>query len=165
MKNFTIAKLLVIAIVAVNLVSCAQQQYSYATYKENQARKVEASEQKFVVTPLTADLEVVSQERITYVATYGWDRSFNIDHYKVRALTDASLEHSADAIVGALTQIETLDKGTQIKITVSGYPAVYKNFRKGTTEDIEIINAAKTPVITTAAAKATVPVSPYKKLF
>lgn len=128
-------KFYVPALAAAMLLSgCAMQQLSY---REASTRLVEPN-QGAIVTPLIADMELISEEKIQpYVEEFGkltYLTLSNIEGYKKTALLNAAKKYGADVIVAATIEVETTDSGI-LKITVTGFPARYTNFRKATEKD------------------------------
>ena len=115
--------------------------YSYSEYKTiTPAPSVHA-------IPVMAELEV-SSERITYAERI---------NKNIKTLTDAEVENlasreketvianaaktnNADVLVAPLVNITT-DVNNNLVIIVTGYPAVYKNFRSATAADSIFMNA------------------------
>lgn len=92
------------------------------------------------VTPMAADLQVSSQ-RITYEADYIKDDDSSISSEKAKQYTIAAAitKYKADVLVAPLLQVQETD--SKIHVTVCGYPATYKNFRKATLQDYEMERA------------------------
>lgn len=119
---------------------------------DSNARTLEP-EHNMLLMPLAADL-FVSPIRITHVETRAFEHeSFmdasslskkTLDKYTTVALNRAANAHNADVIVGALIDITTIDG--KLKITISGYPANYRNFRNATIDDTEVIKAIQMQV-------------------
>lgn len=128
-------KHLIPALAAAFLLSgCAIQQPSY---REASTRLIEPS-QGALVTPLIVDMELVSEEKIKpYVEEFGkvnYLTLSEVEKYKKTALLNAAKKYDADVIVAATIEVETTDSGV-LKITVTGFPARYTNFRKATEKD------------------------------
>lgn len=123
--------LLVVAVFS----SCSKKTYSYA-----ETRTVEPT-QSVNVVPVVAELEV-SQERITYAerlsvkANKLSNSEFKalVEKEKVQIISNATSAHKADILVAPVVSVQT-DVKDNIMISVSGYPATYKNYRNATTED------------------------------
>lgn len=116
-------------------------------YQESSARNLEP-QHTMLLTPLVADL-VVSPTRIVHVekaafANYIVDKDVAkyVPGFKKIALSRATHAHNADVMVGTTIDVDTDSEG-HIVVTVSGYPAHYKNFRTGSKEDLEIIRASR----------------------
>lgn len=106
-------------------------------YREVSTRLIEPN-QGALVTPLIADMELVSEEKIQpYTEEFGQltCQSLScVEVYKKTALLNAAKKYGADVIVAATIEVETTDSGN-LKITVMGFPARYTNFRKATEKD------------------------------
>lgn len=123
-------------------------------YTSTAARNLEAGHE-MMVTPLLADVkvqpvghQVFGEDRFYYVdieASDAW-KSQSIEQLKRQALFDFAKEFKADVIVGALISAQTVDdnkdgvvdrvgKRYKVRITISGYPANYVNFRNASQED------------------------------
>lgn len=114
-------------------------------YSESSAHLLDASN-NFLVLPIIANLEV-SNKKIIHVekdafAEVKVNRSTiaNIAEYKRTAIGRAALAYNADVIVNTDVDVKTEDG--RFVITVTGYPANYKNFRNATTKDIGLVKAA-----------------------
>lgn len=116
-------------------------------YQSSSARNLEPV-QHMVVAPLIADLKP-STERISYTEKEAFVNyqltespdSNNIAIFSKIALSRAARAYNADVIIGAIIDIITNSNG-YLEITVSGYPAIYTNFRNATKEDLEIVDSA-----------------------
>ena len=123
-------------------------------YNSTAARNLEASHE-MMVTPLLADVklqpvgrQVFGEDRFYYVdieASDAW-KAQTIDQLKRQALFDFTKEFQADVIIGALISAQTVDENKdglvdregnryKVRITISGYPANYVNFRNATQND------------------------------
>ena len=113
-------------------------------YVESSAREYSFSH-NILTTPLVADLELTSSERIwesiTYERKVSLDLIPSIPAYKALALATVAKNNDADLILGALVNVTTTAEG-KLEITISGYPAKYVNFRKPSGEDLDIISEA-----------------------
>ena len=85
--------------------------------------------------PVIVDLDV-SPEKVS--GTYSMSSETPIETAKNDALAKLLKEKSADVIVEPKYEIEQV-LGS-IKLTVTGFPATYKNFRSVQKEDIELLN-------------------------
>ena len=123
-------------------------------YNSTAARNLEASHE-MMVTPLLADVKlqpvgrrVFGEDRFYYVDVEASDlwKAQTIDQLKRQALFDFTKEYKADVIIGALISAQTVDenqdglvdrdgKRYKVRITISGYPANYVNFRNATQND------------------------------
>jgi general stress protein CsbA len=138
MKRIFIYAGLVLSVV---MTACsAKKTYSYSEYR------VEQPTQSVHAVPVVADLEV-AQERITYSERLGVkvsDLSDNelqqlVEKEKGLVMNNAMKAHGADVLVAPLVDIQT-DLKNQLVITVTAYPAKYKNYRNATKEDEWFIN-------------------------
>ena len=130
--------------------SMAQKNVS-VEYQESSTRNLEP-EHYMVTAPLIADIKVTA-EKITYTETEAF-RKFPITadnvkdineampEFKKIALSRAAKAHNADLLVGTIIDVTT-DAGGFIRITVSGYPAKYVNFRNATSQDMDIVKSAR----------------------
>ena len=136
-------KILFFCLVAV-VCSCSAPKatsYSYSEYKTMFPAP------SIYAVPVMAELEV-SSERITYAERI---------NKNIKTLTDAEVENlasreketvianaaktnNADVLVAPLVNITT-DVNNNLVIIVTGYPAVYKNFRSATAADSIFMNA------------------------
>lgn len=158
-------KLILFAAVAAAAVSCVPQRMMY---RESSGRNIEPS-QGAVVTPLLADLELVSDTKQTHVENTGCDVTpdiiAQIDNYKNMALLNAAKKFDADTMVAAIINVDT-DADGKLVITVTGYPARYVNFRTMTEKDAWISNVtAKREVPIIESGKTTERKSGFLGLF
>ncbi len=142
------------ACLALSLCSCTSLQT--VAYSEYATVDPQAS---MYAVPLVADLEV-SDTRITYQETVYTDLSNLsqpaaqnlLNNLKNSVLLHAIKAHNADVLV--LSQVEAENQGlTQVVVKVTGYPAVYKNFRNATKDD-EWFIPVQAPVKQDASASA-----------
>lgn len=99
---------------------------------------------KVVQVPTVADLDVQPQ-RVTSTQTWRW-RFLNVDQLslgqrKLNLIYDMVNEAKADVLVEPQVRFTKKFFGER-SLTISGYPASYKNFRKPTAEDLKAIRAA-----------------------
>lgn len=99
---------------------------------------------KVVQVPTVADLDVQPQ-RVTSTQTWRW-RFLNVDQLslgqrKLNLIYDMVNEAKADVLVEPQVRFTKNFFGER-SLTISGYPASYKNFRKPTAEDLKAIRAA-----------------------
>lgn len=145
-------KLLIFAVVATAAASCVPQRM---IYRESSGRNIEPA-QSAVVTPILADLELVSDTKQTYVENTDCEVTpaavAQIENYKNMALLNAAKKYNADTMVAAIINVDT-DAYGKLVITVTGYPARYVNFRTMTEKDAWISNVnadRKVPIIETS---------------
>lgn len=131
-------------------------------YRENMSRSLEPYIDA-QMTPLTGDVKIIEEydgslKRIdkTFVFRYGVDY-FNdvittklVETCRLEALSKASLEENADLLVAPLLNVNvkeniktskaTVAKTSEITVRVTGYPAVYVNFRPMSADDKWMLN-------------------------
>jgi len=86
--------------------------------------------------PTVADL-IVLENKVTGIATEHADQPF--ETVKNLAIVEALKTSNADVLVEPVVESET--KNGMIKVTVTGFPATYKNFRSMKAEDVPLVNA------------------------
>ena len=123
------------------------QQREKIEYQESSARNLEP-EHLMLLTPLIADLEV-SQNKVTHVEVDAFasipvttDVIKSMPEFKKIALSRAARACNADVMVGTTIDVVTNSKGF-IEITVTGYPAFYRNFRIADTTDLKVVEYAR----------------------
>ena len=143
-------KFLFLPLLALMMVSCATY-----TYRETTARYVEPSRAGFI-TPVAADMEVQQQKiensveieavlkkrQITAImmAEAKGVESAIVLNWKKYALAQTLKKYNADDIISPNFEIAPSNRREgYIVVTVSGHPAVYKNYRKATKEDVDLI--------------------------
>lgn len=121
----------------------AQQRVEKIEYQESSARNLEP-EHLMLLTPLIADLEV-SPTKVQHTETDAFETIVitreaikMMPELKKIALSRAARAYKADVMVGTTIDVETNANG-RLEIIVTGYPAVYKNFRNAEKEDLDII--------------------------
>ena len=129
-------------LLAILTTSCAYN----LRYQEATARNLEPKSQIYT-TPVVADLKITG-DRISHTEEFK-DVSLPVnnavqlekilDNYQSITLAKAKAKLKADALVGAMFEVdyEADNKGYKLvlKITVTGYPAVYNTFRNATEQD------------------------------
>lgn len=143
---------LFIVAVAIAMTSCAVQSQTPPmpsnvehAYYESSVRILEP-EQSMLLSPVMADLEVSKTKVVhTEKAAFADIRITqaviaNMSEFKKIALSRAAKAHNADVLVGTIIDVATVNK--RLEITVSGYPAFYRNFRTATVKDTELVKAA-----------------------
>jgi len=103
-------------------------------YTESQGRYLDPAASGNV-TPTAADLDV-SAQRIIFEIDYNKTKneSMTMNKAKDYAVAAVLAKYKADVLVAPL--INATENSSTIHITVCGYPATYKNFRKATLKDI-----------------------------
>lgn len=144
-------KSLFIVAVAIAMTSCAVQSQTPPTpsnveraYYESSVRILEP-EQSMLLSPVMADLEVannkvVHTEKAAFADIKITDAVIaNMAEFKKIALSRAAKAHNADVLVGTIIDVTTVNK--RLEITISGYPAYYRNFRTATKADAELVQS------------------------
>ena len=114
-------------------------------YSESTSRVLDA-ESNLLVMPIIANLDVaktkfVHVERDAFADIMVKNDSIaNIDKYKRAALGCATKASGADILISP--NIEVVTDDGRFVITVTGYPAKYKDFRNATAKDIELVKEA-----------------------
>lgn len=140
-------------IVSAFLTSCSTQQDTtyYYRYDESTARYINPEMRATFISPTIADLDI-SSNKITESVTYdnkltlidiqnlaGGQTSNNIEQLKSMTISKAVKKYNADVIVAPIFDIVTSKDYNTITVSISGYPATYKNFRKVTNEDAAVM--------------------------
>jgi len=142
-----------VSLLTVVFTSC-ESAYTY-TYRESTARYMELMRTGFI-KPVTAEMEVQA-ERIEYSveleveisekdikeimsANNSGKESSIVLGWKKEALAQTAKHFHADDMVAPMFEIAPHPKKEGVLVvTVTGYPAVYKNFRTITKDDAEMI--------------------------
>jgi hypothetical protein len=122
------------------ITACSKTLY-VTSYKSTESREFEPR-QGVVVTPLVADMKILSQKPVEdsvtfkiFVTTIPSNQIASwVSECKKEALSVMIKKYKADAIVAPLTDVTTTSEG-YMKIHISGYPAKYENFRNATAAD------------------------------
>ena len=145
-----------LAVLAIVVSSCRPMTYveesvqvavteTFTDYSESTSRILDA-ESNLLVMPVVANLDVekkkfVHVEREAFVDIKVTNASIaNIDKYKRTALGRATKACGADILISP--NIEVVTEDGRFVITVTGYPAKYKDFRNATAKDIELVKGA-----------------------
>lgn len=144
MKKFF---LLTVAVLMFAVSASAQQHIEKIEYQESSARNLEP-EHLMLLTPLIADLEV-SAIKVQHTETKAFENIVitqdvlkMMSELKKVALSRAARECKADVLVGTTIDVITNSNG-RLEITVTGYPAMYRNFRKAEAADLEVVEFAR----------------------
>ena len=138
-------KLFLVSLLALTAMSSFAQKVkkpeNASAYTESAARNIEPRS-GVIVTPLIADMQIVSQERIEYTETLPYYVTPEIvafvPSFKKTVFFHATKEHKCDALAASLIDVTTTPEGF-LQITVTGYPAKYVNFRNATSDDVWMI--------------------------
>jgi hypothetical protein len=134
-------KLMIIAVSACYLVSCGTMSKSFT------ARTQQINKGEIVQNPLLADLDV-KDIKVSGTAT---GKSIYREAVKQEAIANALKSSNADVLIEPSYEITTIND--KITITVTGRPAVYKNFRTIKEEDIKLLKDLKTVNLETNKTK------------
>ncbi len=137
----------VVAIAAATLVSCGTTQRVTTVARESDGRIYEPNTVTPFTKPLTAELEVIGEERINDTWTFDMTPSNKVRkillsgkdlpaNLKAQAIAKSASKHGADMIVAALFDYqfmrESITTGEVLKevitITVTGYPAKFTHW-------------------------------------
>lgn len=136
------------------LFSSCMSEYTY-TYRESTARYMELMRHGFI-TPVTADMEVQQEriENVVYLEVELKEKDINsiiasnnngqespiVMGWKKEALAQTAKKFKADDMVSPLFEIAPHpQKEGMLVVTVTGHPAIYKNYRPATKNDVELI--------------------------
>jgi DNA/RNA endonuclease YhcR with UshA esterase domain len=97
--------------------------------------------------PVIVDMEV--KEEKVFGTSNGKGKQIT-DDLKNQAIADAVKKSNADVLIEP--RFETDIKGRRITVTVTGFPANYKNFRPIKQEDVELLKASKVQQVETSRA-------------
>ena len=147
-------KILTLSVTAVVLLMLASCGGTY-TYSEMTARYVEPQRAGFI-TPVVADMEVQPQkientvelevvlkkrqiQAIMSAEMRGVESPIVLS-WKKAALAETAKKYNADDIVSPLFEIQpSREKEHVLVVKVTGHPAIYKNYRSATKEDVELM--------------------------
>jgi len=119
--------------------------YACQTIKTSTAKTIEIQNNGIIQKPTIADLEV----KQTKVSGSGISTGAEtLDNVKTRAVSDAIKQANCDLLVEPMYEIEKT--GNSFKVTVTGYPASYKNFRPITEEDLKLIHEGSSKKVKTS---------------
>lgn len=143
-KNLQILFLSTLVVVVLGGCSTTEKFYRY---DESTARYLTPGMTGFV-TPTAVDLQI-SATRISHTETLpntltqrdidDIEYSGTVHYLKNYTVSQAVKKYNADVIVAPIFDIKTSDDFSTITITVTGYTANYINFRKATSEDINLV--------------------------
>lgn len=134
------------ACIALLATACSTSRIVYR-YDESTSRYLEPTMNGYV-TPIAVDLRI-DTNKIVYVENFAntlnyqdvnnIENSGTIEYLKSYTIAQAVKNYSADVIVAPIFDVKTSEDFSTITITITGFPAHYINFRKATTEDINLI--------------------------
>lgn len=135
--------LLIVLVTGSATLASAQKTQVKVDYMESTARYLEPT-QSIMTTPLIADLSVVGGQ-ISFTETEAF-KDYEVTEalielvpsFKKIALCHAARAYKADMIIGAMVDVIT-NENRRLEITITGYPAVYVNFRNATTDDMSLV--------------------------
>lgn len=141
MKN----RILLLSLLSSLLTSCV-------TMKTNTTKTMEIYGAGVIQNPVIVDLEV----RETKVTGLAESKSESLSVIKNNAVANAMKNARADVFVEP--KFETTTIGGNTTVTVTGFPATYKNFRPIKVDDLKLLEAG-----ITQKAKTYEPIPPKKK--
>ena len=123
-------------------------------YEERSSRNIEP-EHRVVTVPIVADIELLSTNKIMYSEKFyevdlnksmsrglfrRWrltESSSNelVEAYKYTALAHAVKKYNADFIIGAIFGVDYTQQTSILEVTITGFPAKYKEIKKASEED------------------------------
>lgn len=142
-------KMLIVGIcvcIALLASACSTSRIVYR-YDESTSRYI-APTMSGYVTPIAVDLRIDTikivyienfPNTLTYKDVNNIENSGTIEYLKNYTIAQAVKKYSADVIVAPIFDVKTSEDFSTITITITGFPAHYINFRKATTEDINLI--------------------------
>jgi len=136
----------IVLVVTLLTTGCSTSRIVYR-YDESTSRYIAPSMSGYV-TPIAVDLRI-DTTKIVYVENFpntltsndinNIENSGTIDYLKNYTIAQAVKKYNADVIVAPIFDVKTSEDFSTITITITGFPAHYINFRKATTEDINLI--------------------------
>lgn len=141
------------------LITAAISSCKTFSYEELGSRNVEPTHQ-ITNVPVVADIDLISTDKITYSEKFydagitapsrfqlfrrnnnpAGANSIIVDACKYTAMAHAIKQYNADFLIAAIFDVKYTAKTDCLEITVTGYPAAYKNLREATPEDSWFIN-------------------------
>ncbi len=113
--------------------------------KSNSARTMEITKTGVIQNTVIVDIDI-KEKKVTGVATGKVTATASV---KVDAVVEALKPLNADLLVEP--SYSTVTSGSNITITVTGFPAYYKNFRPLTKKEIPLLNAGKVKSLNTVS--------------
>jgi len=138
--NYFLPKFALFLIIVFSLSSCYEMKYTY----RSKTSRISEPTYSGHITPWVADIQIISTEKITYSEVFNvllnnFTNDNTIEPYKNYIIGVASKKNNADIILAPLFEVETTDEGF-LKITITGYPAKFVNFRNATPNDEWFVN-------------------------
>ena len=125
---------LLVAVTLSGLAQTKSKKSAQTVFEQSQTRYIEPEVRVFI-TPMVADIQMVSSERRYYVYEFPLCKPYTeltfslIEEFKKTALFYANKEESSDLMVGALFNVKVLDNDkSKLIVEVSGFPATYTNW-------------------------------------
>lgn len=136
--NKTFQLLLISALASCMMVSCSTIEEAVVK-KEVKSRTIdyyerEITKQSIYQKPLVADLDV-SKQKLSFTRTY---EKVSVGEAKDYVSAEFSMDQNCDVIVHPIyeTVITNTDGVTKVDVTITGYPAFYRNIRNFETKDV-----------------------------
>jgi hypothetical protein len=111
---------------------------SCRTIKNTTTKDTDVAGPTVIQKPVIADLDV-KEKKVT--GTFSGSSSFSMSYAKNMAIADALKASNADVLIEP--RFETIKSWRNIEVTVTGYPATYKNFRPMEAADTIFVNTAE----------------------
>lgn len=126
-----VGNLFLFVVLLLSLASCAAFRSSTATVAQ-----VETNVKQF---PTIVDLDI-QQQRITKTVSWNWLslEKYNLSMRKKNLMADVIEESNADILVSPQFKYVKVPFGRRT-LTVTGYPATFKSFRKATEKDLDLL--------------------------
>ena len=130
-------KLLLLPLLVFIMVSCSTQE---KIAKKTTTKTMDVAGAGIVQNPVIVDLQV-SETKTVGVFRAGIDSIFEIDAIKQAAVAEALKSANADVLVEPKFEIASTE--TYVMVTVTGFPAVYKNFRNIKPEEYPLLKTSE----------------------
>ncbi|MFT5819778.1 MAG: hypothetical protein ACI8ZM_001003 [Crocinitomix sp.] len=111
---------------------------SCRTIKNSTTKENDVAGPTVIQKPVIADLDV-KETKVT--GTFSGTSNFSMSYAKNMAIADALKSANADVLIEP--RFETIKSFRRIDVTVTGYPATYKNFRPMEAADTIFVNTVK----------------------
>jgi hypothetical protein len=127
--------------------SCSSTKYSYSSIKT-----VDVGSSGIIQKPLVVDLDVKAQKVSGNASTS--NSNLTEEEVKRIALADALQKANADILVEPRYEVNIEDGN--MRVSVTGWPANYKNFRNVTNEDLPLLKIGSSQTIETSNSKPSI---------
>lgn len=125
-------KILLIVVLAISMTSCRSIRVTSSSAEDVQTHVIQY--------PTVTDLNVLNKTEKTITWSFQLFKKDNLPLIKANLQADLLKEHNADILLEPQYTFKKVPFGERT-LTITGYPAQFKDFRKATDEDLKALQA------------------------